>query len=145
MNERRLQAERKVIELVKSGELAIDFAGRVWRLGARRGLKGGGSHVVPCDPRRAEHAVPLGYLQVRAVVDGERYYAGAHRLVWQHFNGAIPDGLTVNHKDGVKSHNDPRNLELATYSEQTLHALALGLASDERDELGRFASGRRAA
>lgn len=134
--------ERHVIKLVERGELAIDCAGRVWRMAARRGLKNGGSHLVPCEPRRAEHETTLGYLQVRAVVDGRRYYALAHRLIWQHFHGDIADGLTVNHRDGVKSHNAPENLELATYSEQALHAAALGLVSWERDELGRFAAGR---
>ena len=47
----------------------------------------------------------------------------AHRLVWRHFNGPIPEGLTINHKDGRKQNNRPVNLELATPSEQQIHAL----------------------
>ncbi|MEU7338643.1 HNH endonuclease [Streptomyces sp. NPDC007074] len=54
--------------------------------------------------------------------DGIRYHALAHRLVWRHFAGPIPAGLTVNHKNGVKSDNRPANLELATHAEQTAHA-----------------------
>lgn len=134
------QAERRVIALVQRGELAIDCAGRVWRMAARRGIKSGGSHVVPCEPRRAENQVPRGYLQVRAVVDGRRWYACAHRLAWQHFHGDIPDGLTVNHKDGDKTNNAPSNLELATGAEQAAHAVALGLREDEsrRQPNGRY-------
>lgn len=128
-----VNAERHVIELVRSGELAIDCAGRVWRMASRRGIKNGGgrSHAVPCEPRRAEMKVPLGYLQVRAVVDGRRWYAGAHRLVWQHFHGDIPDGLTVNHKNGDKADNRLANLDLATDAEQAAHATAMGLREDE--------------
>lgn len=57
------------------------------------------------------------------MLDGVRVYALAHRLVFRHFNGPIPDGLTVNHKFGRKKKNHPDRLELATYSEQIIHAL----------------------
>jgi hypothetical protein len=140
-------AERLVITLVERGELAVDFEGRVWRFGARRGRGRGssGSHVISCSPRRAEHLTTTGYLQVRAVVGGgERVHALAHRLMWHHFNGPIPDGLTVNHVDGVKTNNRPGNLELATDAEQTAHALALGLRSFQQDRMGRIV-GKKAA
>lgn len=54
---------------------------------------------------------------------GKRWHAMAHRLVWLHFHGRIPDGLTVNHKNGIWTDNRPDNLELATPSEQQIHAL----------------------
>lgn len=57
------------------------------------------------------------------MIDGVRYHAAAARLVWLHFKGPIPQGLTINHKDGWKPNNRPRNLELATYSRQRLHAI----------------------
>lgn len=50
-----------------------------------------------------------------------------NRLVWLAFNGPIPEGITINHKNGNKIDNRLDNLELATYSEQTLHAFKLGL------------------
>lgn len=35
-----------------------------------------------------------------------------HVYVWEHFNGEIPDGYDVHHKDHDKSNNDISNLEL---------------------------------
>lgn len=125
-------AEEYVITLVESGELVIDQEGRIWRIAERKGLRTGGSVVVPVEKRRAERLVD-GYLQVRALVDGRRFNAGAHRLVWRFFNGPIQHGYTVNHKDGVKSNNHPDNLEPATYSENAIHAHEMGL-SDQRGE-----------
>lgn len=45
----------------------------------------------------------------------------AHRLVWETLFGPIPEGLTINHKNGIRDDNRPCNLELATASEQILH------------------------
>lgn len=133
-------AERRVIELVERGELAVDSFGRVWRLAVRRGTKNGGTALGSVTPRRAESVATNGYLQVRATVDGRRWYACAHRLVWQRFHGPIPDGLTINHRDGIKTNNRPSNLELATDAEQAAHAIALGLRDDEGRRLpnGRY-------
>lgn len=41
-----------------------------------------------------------------------------HRFVWECFNGAIPKGMEIDHKDRNQSHNKPSNLRLATSSEQ---------------------------
>lgn len=118
------QNEKLVYKLVQSGELEIDTDGRVWRVAKRTFDRWtGGTKVTPCTRVRAENKTPEGYLQVRAMIDGKRHYAAAARLVWLHFNGPIPQGLTANHKDGVKDRNHPDNLELATYSEQRLHAV----------------------
>jgi hypothetical protein len=51
---------------------------------------------------------------------GERYFSrGRHRLhivVWEHFNGAIPKGYHVHHKDGNTHNNTIANLELVESS-----------------------------
>lgn len=99
-----------------SGRFTVDADGAVWR----------GS-------KRAEHRMPNGYLQVRVMVDGVMLYTGAHRLVWRAMNGPIPDGLTINHKNGVKDDNRPENLEIVTPSENTKHAYRIGLM-DEHGE-----------
>lgn len=109
-----------VYESVKSGEMEIDAEGRIWRLKRRRSY----GRIGPCERTRAE--VSNGrYLQVKVTTSDGRKYAAAHRLVWHHFNGPIPPGKTVNHKDGVTDNNRPLNLELATSKEQTEHAYAV--------------------
>lgn len=42
-----------------------------------------------------------------------------HRVVWCWHNGAIPNGLVVNHKDYNRSNNLIDNLELLTQKENT--------------------------
>ena len=66
--------------------------------------------------------MPRGYLQIRAVIEGKRVYASAHRLVWHYFHGPIPDGMCLNHRNGIKDDNRPENLEIVTYSENMHHA-----------------------
>lgn len=92
-----------------TGKFNVDSDGRVWRSG-----------------KRAEHRVG-GYLQVRVMIDGIRYYTCAHRLVWRALNGPIPVGMVINHKNGRKDDNRPSNLEVITYSANTAHAHRTGL------------------
>lgn len=51
----------------------------------------------------------------------------AHRVVWQAFRGPIPEGVTVNHINGIKNDNRLDNLELASHAEQFAHAIRAGL------------------
>lgn len=118
------QAELIAYKAVETGELEIDSEGRVWRLKKRTYDRWtGGTKTTPCRRVRAEIGKAGNYLQVRVMFEGKRHYAAAHRLVWLHFKGPIPDGITINHEDGIKSHNHPDNLELATYSDQRIHAI----------------------
>lgn len=128
------QAERKLITLVNEGIFEIDEMGRIWRLKKRLGCRWHGTKIIEIPRKRAEHKVPLGYLQIRATIDGKRIHGLAHRLVWQHFFGDIPDGLIMNHKNGIKIDNRPGNLETVTYSENMQHAYTNGLLSDQRGE-----------
>lgn len=98
----------------------------------RMGCRWHGTKVVRVVRRRAEHrARPGGYLQVRAMIDGKRIHASAHRLVWQYFFGNIPNGMCMNHKNGVKDDNRPKNLEVVTYSENRKHAFAQGFCNQD--------------
>jgi DNA-binding XRE family transcriptional regulator len=104
------KGEEILFGLIQRGKFTIDDQGRIWK-----------------GNKRAEHKTPSGYLQLRSMVNGIRYYVGAHRLVWIFFNGPIPDGMLVNHKNGQKDDNRPWNLELNTYSENIRHAHQNGL------------------
>ncbi len=50
-----------------------------------------------------------------------------HWLVAEAFLGKRPKKHTINHKDGNKTNNDINNLEYVTSSENTEHAIKLGL------------------
>jgi hypothetical protein len=59
-----------------------------------------------------------------------------HRMVWESVHGPIPEGMVINHINGVKSDNRIENLEVCTHSENHIHA---------RDVLGRdYGAGSRA-
>ena len=66
--------------------------------------------------------------------DGSSEHRLLHRLLYEHFIGPIPKGLTVNHRNGIKTDNRLSNLELATHSEQQNHAYALGLQKRAKGE-----------
>lgn len=127
--------EEQVYRAVAMGELEIDGNGNIWRVATRRGNRwAGGTVSTSHRKQRAEHDNGH-YLMVRTMIDKTRYHALAHRLVWLHFNGPIPSGLTINHKNGDKKDNRPSNLELATYSEQVIHSLhVLKRGRDQRGE-----------
>ncbi len=120
-------AERRLISLVHEGQWEIDDHGRIWRTSMRTGLRGGGSHLVPVERRRVEHRLPSGYLQVRAMIDGKRLHACAHRLVWQYLKGDIPEGEEINHDNGLKDDNRPNNLLCGSHGANVKHANCGGL------------------
>lgn len=122
MSSKIRKAEEFVYAAVKVGEMEIDLECRIWRLAKRVGDGRGGVRSVPCKVTRAERMGTCGYMNVRAMIDGKRMTALSHRLVWLHLNGPIPEGMTINHKNGNKTDNRIENLELATDSEQMLHA-----------------------
>lgn len=74
-----------------------------------------------------------GYIQI----DGRARGLGilsAHRLIWESVNGSIPDGKEINHINGVKVDNRIANLELATRSENILHAYRTGLKTNRGEK-----------
>lgn len=136
------KAEEFVYVAVASGELEIDAEGRIWRLARRtRDRWGGPPKSTPVTRQIADRAGTAGYRNIRAMVDGKRMTALSHRLVWLHRHGPIPDGMTVNHKNGDKGDNRPTNLDLATDSEQQIHAnqvLGTGSGANQAGERNPF-------
>lgn len=51
-----------------------------------------------------------------------------HRLVWLIYRGDIPEGIEINHKDGIKSNPSLDNLELMTPSQNSQHAVDSGFS-----------------
>lgn len=66
--------------------------------------------------------------------DGREQFG--HRLVFAALHGPIPPRLTINHRDGNKANNHPDNVELASESEQRVHAWRVLDAYKDRDQRG---------
>lgn len=101
-----LEKEAIFMAAVQAGRLRVDDRGRVWH-----------------GDRRAECKHTKGYLILSLWHDGRNVTMLAHRLVYRVATGLIPEGLTINHKNGNKTDNRPMNLELATPQQQALHKI----------------------
>lgn len=106
------QTEEFVYEAVTSGLLEIREDGTIWRVNGmtRRQI----AATLPPSTK---------YLSIKVMRNGKQVTTPVQRLVYRHFNGKIPPGLTVNHRNGITTDNRPENLELATCAEQTRHAI----------------------
>lgn len=62
-----------------------------------------------------------GYAGITLSVNNQTKTFSAHRLMWEAFNGAIPEGMQINHINGDKTDNRLENLELCTPQENHLH------------------------
>jgi hypothetical protein len=62
---------------------------------------------------------PAGTLEsdgyVKIVINGKRHRA--HRIIWQMFNGSIPDEIKIDHRDLDRANNDILNLRLGSNQE----------------------------
>lgn len=117
--------EAFVHEAVKNGLLRVKRDGTIWRVAYRRVSRWDGAvKVVRAKAKRLAiaPAPTSGYMTVKVMRGKKQVSVGVQRLVYLHFHGPIPPGLTVNHKNGIKTDNRPENLELATYAEQVRHA-----------------------
>ena len=96
-----------------------------------------------------------GYETVYVYLEGVRYGRMIHRLMMEAFHPTKDTSLQVNHKDGVKTHNDLCNLEWCTASENVVHAFDMGLNTRNKrvyiynikngEYVGEFLSSVRAA
>ena len=75
-----------------------------------------------------------GYHTVGFWTRGKMRLFRVHRLVMLAFIGLCPDGLQVNHKNGIKTDNRLANLEYVTLNENMLHAArVMGVGVGERN------------
>ena len=62
-----------------------------------------------------------GYEFVVIYLDGKWKGKYVHRLVWEAFNGKVPTGFEINHRDENKLNNSLSNLELVTHKQNCNH------------------------
>ncbi len=68
-----------------------------------------------------------GYLTIGARIPGKEFLKFmVHRAVWEAFNGPIPAGLWVNHKNNIRTDNRLANLELLTPQENVIYGIKQG-------------------
>jgi hypothetical protein len=82
---------------------------------------------------------PDGYLTIKMFSKSIRI----HQLVAELTLGPRPKGLVINHKDGNKLNNSPKNLEYCTINENIQHSIKMGfhVASDPKRN-GNYIDGR---
>jgi hypothetical protein len=51
---------------------------------------------------------------VRASVKNKRYYV--HRIIWEMYNGTMPEGMQIDHISGIRSDNRIENLRVVTHT-----------------------------
>jgi hypothetical protein len=75
-----------------------------------------------------------GYETVALCRGQTRKTAFVHHLVMFAFVGARPEGMDINHIDGVKANNCLSNLEYITHKENIYHAISIGVSFGVRGE-----------
>ena len=70
-----------------------------------------------------------GYLEVSTKHNGKRVKALVHRLVGMAYVPGYKEGLTINHINGIKTDNNPENLEWVSLSQNTKHQWQTGLVN----------------
>lgn len=107
------------------GFYEVSSLGCVRRVGKGRGARVG--LILKCSPDR------FGYPTVELRRPGQRRKRiTVHKLVAEAFicNGPVPDGMEVNHEDGIKSNCRRSNLKVGTRQYNTDHAWRTGLTNN---------------
>jgi len=91
-----------------------------WKLVLRR--------ETPCERTRAgkilkPSTVVGGYHEYFLRKLGERCRGRAHQLVLQAFVGPKPEGMEINHKNGIRTDNRLENLEYVTHQQNVRHCI----------------------
>lgn len=87
-----------------------------------------------------------GYLVINLCLKEKQYVSiRIHRILWETWVDRIPDGFEMNHKDGIKIHNNLKNLEVVTPKENMQHAKELGLnwTEEHRKAMSKVHKGKK--
>lgn len=102
--------------------LMVDEIGEIWSRGVSR----------KCSVNQD------GYLRIGITFEKKKYIYLQHQVVWVYFNGLVPEGYEIDHKDDNKLNNHPENLQLLTpeqnYMKQAHRARGVGNPSAKLSE-----------
>ena len=70
-----------------------------------------------------------GYLDINLSLHGKKKKFSLHRLVWEAFNGPIPEGMLVNHINEDKTDNRLENLNLMSLQENIRYGTGIARRS----------------
>jgi len=104
---------------ISVGSIDVDQYGQVWSLKKHHN----DGRFISIKPRIYKRVGDKGYIRIALFLNNKQYNTIGHRIVWIYFNGIIPKGLQINHKNGIKTDNRPSNLELVTPSQNILHGI----------------------
>ena len=111
------------------GLYLVSNLGRVKNIRYKHGSKVAGveGKIVVRDKILKPFSTSKGYMHIElSKLNGESKTFKVHRLVMEAFTSPCSD-MQVNHINGIKSDNRLENLEWVTQSENTRHAIKLGL------------------
>ena len=97
-------------------------------LGRVRSLKHGKIRILK--PNKVK-----GYLCVYLCKDGKKKQFLVHRLIWETFNGEIPEGMEVNHINENKTDNRLKNLNLMTHFDNVHWATGIQRRAEKRSQI----------
>jgi hypothetical protein len=69
------------------------------------------------------HVARDHYVRFSPCKDGKYAKVAVHRAMWEAFNGPIPEGMEINHKNLDRADNRLDNFELLTHRENIKHAI----------------------
>lgn len=94
----------------------------VWKDHPVYNLKGSSCGRIqhPSGRKTFGHETRSGYRTVGVPITND--HKMVHRIVWECFNGIIPNNMFINHKDKSRTNNSIINLELVTTAENNAHA-----------------------
>ena len=118
-------------DLVKQGVYRIYKNGNVYKCKRKIHHK---DEYKDCNLRLINRKDHDGYIYIGFTYNGKVMGILAHRAIWIYFNGEIPEGLEINHKQGIKDDNRLNNFELVTHLEQMIHAHKMGLVKNAKGE-----------
>lgn len=114
------------------GMSCSEFVGLMRERGFSYNEKDGGFLTVK--KKTAGKLTRNGYRTLSLQKDNEIYTFCEHRCVWTWFNGEIPDGMVINHKDFDRSNNRIENLEAVTHSENMQYSKEAGHMNGTKGE-----------